>query len=175
MTEGPQAAMQLDEAEKVYSKYWKKLKEVIARNPKGRAYDEQGQFYPDPVPIAPPIGYVQEPSMFDRVRDMIRKEASLRAQAEGFETFEESDDFEVEDDYEPFSPYELHFVEQAVPDGPIVRPEEPESAPSSAASSSERRPNTPSGSEAGLDPAGNDATVSSGRPGGLVERKPFKA
>lgn len=102
---------------------WAKIKKVVGANVKGRAYDDKGQFYPDPTPIAPPIGYVEEPSMFDRVRQMIRQDASIRAQAEGFESFEEADDFDIEDDIEPFSPYEL-ITEQRVPDGPAVNGEQ---------------------------------------------------
>ena len=38
---------------------------------------------------------------------MIRNEVSSRAQAEGYETFEEADDFEVGDEPELRTPYEL--------------------------------------------------------------------
>lgn len=66
-----------------------------------------GQEIPDPVPVAPPLGYVKQPSMVEHIRQMIRSE-KLRLEAEqaGMESFEEADDFEVEDDPEAFSPYE---------------------------------------------------------------------
>lgn len=102
--------------------YWKKLQEVVSDHPKGRPY-VGGQFYPDPTPVAPPVGYVPEISMFDRVREMIRSDALKKVAVEsGAESFEEADDFDVDDDYEPFSPYEL-IVEQAQPDGPTTTPE----------------------------------------------------
>lgn len=102
--------------------YWKKLEQVVSDHPKHRPY-VGGNFYPDPTPVAPPVGYTPEISMFDRVRQMIRsdelKKAALSA---GAETFEDADDFEIDDDVEPFSPYEL-IVEQAQPDGPTIQPE----------------------------------------------------
>lgn len=105
-----------------FKEYWDKLKKIVSKHPKGRPYDENGQFYPDPTPVAPPIGYVQEPSMFDRVREMIQRDASMRAQAAGFESFEDADDFYIEDDIEPFSPYE-EILEMARPDAPPVNGE----------------------------------------------------
>lgn len=104
------------------------LKKIVKRNPKGRAYDEKGQFYPDPTPVAPPIGYVPEVSMFDRVRDMVRREMSKAADEQGFETFEEADDFDVDDDAELKSPYELVF--QPEPDGPKYPEPEKDPVPS---------------------------------------------
>lgn len=65
----------------------------------------------DPLPIAPPIGYVKAPSMVEIVRDMVRGER-LRQEAEaaGYETFEESEDFDVGDeDVHARSPYENEF------------------------------------------------------------------
>lgn len=53
----------------------------------------------DPTPLAPPIGYIKAPSMFDTVRDLIRGENLKReALAAGMETFEEADDFDIEDE-----------------------------------------------------------------------------
>lgn len=78
---------------------------------KHRYLNEQGQEIPDPVPLAPPIGYNPQPSMIDQVRDMVRMQLSLEADAAGVETFEDADDFEVGDDFEAErnSPYEEHF------------------------------------------------------------------
>lgn len=67
---------------------------------------------PDPVPLEPPVGYFKQPSMIERVRDMVRSEhLRIAAEAAGAETFDEADDFEVEDDPEPISAYEFerHF------------------------------------------------------------------
>lgn len=69
--------------------------------------DEEGREVPDPVPLEPPIGYIEQESMFDIVRravhdEMVRKEV----EAAGYGSFEEEDDFEVGDDFEPYSPHE---------------------------------------------------------------------
>ena len=53
---------------------------------------------PDPVPIAPPIGYKKQPTMVELVRSMVQSERlALEAQLAGYETFEESEDFDVDD------------------------------------------------------------------------------
>lgn len=62
----------------------------------------------DGTPLAPPIGYKRQPSIFDHVRELVAgeslRQAAMRA---GAETFEEADDFEIGDDYDPSSPYEM--------------------------------------------------------------------
>lgn len=79
----------------------------IARVP---THDSEGRELPDPVPVAPPIGWHAQPSMFEVMRDMIRS-AHLKelADAQGDESFEEAQDFDVEDDDFPQSPYEGDF------------------------------------------------------------------
>lgn len=79
-----------------------------------------GKEYPDPVPMAPPIGYTAPPNIMDMIRSMVRSEELKRKlDAEGFETFEEADDFDIEDDpLDPLTPYEKIFY-----------PEEERSAP----------------------------------------------
>lgn len=62
-----------------------------------------GKEYPDPVPMAPPVGYDHPPDLVTMIRSMVRAEEFRRAvDAEGFETFDEADDFETEDDMEFF-------------------------------------------------------------------------
>lgn len=79
----------------------------IARVP---THDEQGRELPDPVPLAPPVGWHAQPSMFETMRAMIRSEALRElAEAQGDETFEEAQDFEVDDDDFPQSPHEGDF------------------------------------------------------------------
>lgn len=81
-------------------------------------HDILGREIPDPTPIAPPIGYVPQPSMVDHIRNMIRTELSRSAAEAGEETFDEADDFEVEDELaDPHTPYEAVF------DPPAPRPE----------------------------------------------------
>lgn len=68
-----------------------------------------GREFPNPTPVAPPIGFVPQKPIYEQIRDMVRREMSLQAEDEEMETFEESDDFEVGDDYDPTSPYEEQF------------------------------------------------------------------
>lgn len=86
------------------------LARIASKNPKGRRYDEKGVFYPDPTPIAPPVGYVRSPTIAEQIRTMVRSE-QLRAVADasGMDTFEEADDFDIGDDYDPRSPWEEQF------------------------------------------------------------------
>lgn len=72
--------------------------------------DELGREVPDPTPVAPPIGYVRQPSLAEQIRAMVMSE-QLRQAAEnaGAETFEESEDFDVGDDFDPTTPYENEF------------------------------------------------------------------
>lgn len=76
-----------------------------------RGLDEHGRLIPDPVPIAPPVGYRKQPSMVEIVRDMVRGEKMRQAALEsGHETFEESEDFDVGEDGEDLmSGYENDF------------------------------------------------------------------
>lgn len=71
------------------------------------ARDEYGRELPDPVPLAPPVGWFKQPSMFDHVRDLVRSEhMRMYAEAQGAETFEEASDFNVDDEMFPSSEYE---------------------------------------------------------------------
>lgn len=88
--------------------------------------DERGREIPDPNPMAPPVGYFRQPSMFDNLRGMIAHYHRDLAE-QGLETPEEADDFDVGDDFEPSSPYEHDFDPPA--DGPPIP------APAPAASS----------------------------------------
>lgn len=63
----------------------------------------------DPTPMAPPIGYKKQPSIWEQQRALIRQELSRHAESQGFESFEESDDFDVDDDFDPTTPYEADF------------------------------------------------------------------
>lgn len=64
-----------------------------------RKMDEYGKLIPDSTPLAPPIGFRNEPSMVEIIRDMVASER-VRQDAEnaGMETLEEADDFDVGDD-----------------------------------------------------------------------------
>lgn len=77
---------------------------------KGRRLTPTGAEIPDPVPIAPPLGYKKQPSIFEHMRQLIQNERIRQDLiSQGVETFEESDDFDVDDDYDPTSPWENEF------------------------------------------------------------------
>lgn len=71
--------------------------------------DDLGREIPDPRPMQPPIGYKKQPSMFDLVRDAVRREHALYAANREPETFEDAEDFDVDDDFDPQSPWENEF------------------------------------------------------------------
>lgn len=68
-----------------------------------------GSEQPDPTPLEQPLGFRRPETIQDQIRRMIRTEASLYAQENEMDTFEEADDFEVGDDFDPTTPYELDF------------------------------------------------------------------
>lgn len=77
---------------------------------KSRGMNESGQLMPNPVPVAPPVGYERKPSLAEQIRDAVRSEQlAAAARAAGAETFEESEDFDVEDDQQLHSPWENEF------------------------------------------------------------------
>lgn len=80
-------------------------------NHKGVRLDEWGREIPDPRPMAPPLGYIEQPPLHVLIRQMIQSERlAQEAQAAGAGSFEEEDDFDVEDDdYDPSSPWEENF------------------------------------------------------------------
>jgi len=72
--------------------------------------DEQGYERPSGIPLAPPIGYIQQPTLAERIREMVKSAKLAQEVADaGAETFEEADDFDVGDDFDPTSPYEEMF------------------------------------------------------------------
>lgn len=97
-----------------YSKF---VKAKIKRAYKGET--------PDPTPMAPPIGYKKQPSIWEQQREMIRQ-IRLQEHDDGMETFEEADDFDVDDDFEPSTPFEKGF-------DPVEEPPTPPNVPPQAA------------------------------------------
>lgn len=68
-----------------------------------KVHNEKGQELPDPVPMAPPLGYEKPLSMFDIQRAQIRAEHHRLRQLELEqleETVDEANDFDVEHDLE---------------------------------------------------------------------------
>lgn len=77
-----------------------------------RRYTKDGHEIMDPTPIAPPLGYDPNPSMFDIVRLEILKnnlrQLHLEQQWEN-ETIEEADDFDVDDEFPMESRWENDY------------------------------------------------------------------
>lgn len=71
--------------------------------------DDLGRELVDPTPVAPPLGYKKQPSIFELQRQQIALHHRLYAEDREFETFEESEDFDVADDVDPTSPWENDF------------------------------------------------------------------
>lgn len=65
----------------------------------------------DGTPIAPPLGFIKQPSLHELMRAMVIEHAAARARGQEVETFEDADDFDMDDDDEPsrHSPYEANF------------------------------------------------------------------
>jgi len=58
-----------------------------------------GKEYPDPVPMAIPVGYERPPDIMDMIRSLVRSEAlRTAADKEEVDTFEEAEDFDIPDD-----------------------------------------------------------------------------
>lgn len=70
-----------------------------------RRLTDFGEEVPDPVPMAPPVGYKKQPSIFENMRSMVQAELARKAREEGFETEEEAEDFDEPDDM-PLSRHE---------------------------------------------------------------------
>lgn len=79
--------------------------------PRYKFLDDKGREVPDPNPLEIPVGFKRPESLAEQVRRLVRSEQlSQSVQAQGFETFEESEDFEIDDDmFDPSSPYEEVF------------------------------------------------------------------
>lgn len=82
--------------------------------------DEKGREIISKEPLALKLGLKKPESLQDKVRRMIRLEASLYAEAQGKETFEEADDFDVGDDFDPTTPYEVPADNEGY-SGPTVK------------------------------------------------------
>lgn len=83
------------------------LHPLFEQSVQSRYLDEHGREKPNPTPVAPPIGYIKQPSIAEQMRMMIRQ-ASYEAAQAGAETEAEANDFDV-DEYDPTSPYEHDF------------------------------------------------------------------
>lgn len=119
----------------------RRLEEVeaaMAAHPKGRPM-VGNQLMPDPIPVAPPLGYKKQPSILEMIRAQVAQHvaiASAAAANSGLESFEEADDFDVDDDPEIKSPYELADAPLGgFPPPPVAPAAAPASEPPAASSS----------------------------------------
>jgi len=71
--------------------------QVVGEKINAHRLDEFGREIVDARPIAPPIGFKPQESIFEQMRTMMRA-ASLEAAQAGAETLEEANDFYIEDD-----------------------------------------------------------------------------
>lgn len=97
----------LDEAVEVNSPGMAARVAAVKAHPKGKPLDEYGREVPDSTPVAPPIGYIKQPSLFEQVRQMVTQHQKDLAEA-GMETLEEFEDLDIPDDeeFDPTSEYE---------------------------------------------------------------------
>lgn len=71
-----------------------------------------GKEYPNPTPIAPPIGWHPAEPIHEMIARMVARGVKEQMEAERgveLESPEDADDFEVGDDYDPSAPYEHDF------------------------------------------------------------------
>lgn len=72
--------------------------------------DKEGREIVDPVPMAPPVGYVAGMTQEQRLQQMIRTEHQRLYALHYNETFEEANDLDIDDDpIDPDTPYEENF------------------------------------------------------------------
>lgn len=72
-----------------------------------------GKEYCNPIPNYIPMEGDRVPSLKEQVQRLFRNELSALAEAQEFETFEESQDFDIPDEYEiPLSRYQKMLEEQ---------------------------------------------------------------
>jgi len=122
---------------------------------------DAGYEIPDPVPVAPPVGYKKQPSMVENIRNMVRSELLMQeAAAAGYESFEESENFGPEDDDDTALPVTAY---EAVFDPPPAAP--PSDGP----------PATPPAPSSDGSPQGGPAAPSGAAPGGSTPAAPASA
>jgi len=78
----------------------------------GHSYNDKGEEILDTTPVSIPVSIKPPMPLNERIKQMIRYEASLYAQQNGQETFDEADDFEVGDKEDFHSPWEENFDPQ---------------------------------------------------------------
>lgn len=124
----------------------KEYRDPLTPTPLEEYINEQGHECPNPVPVAPPVGFVKQPSMVEHIRDMVRSELLRReVVSAGVESFDEADDFDMEDDpIDPHTPYEKFFDPDVTPVKDDPRPNQTRTPPAGGAADSVT-PESPAG------------------------------
>lgn len=104
---------------------------VFEQSVQSQYLDEHGREIPNPLPMAPPIGYKPSLSIAEQMRQMI-KLASHEAAMAGAETEAEANDFDVGEDMEPSSPWEHDFDIDPAMEAMIALHSRPPAPPSAA-------------------------------------------
>lgn len=108
----------------------------------------------NPTPMAPPLNYVQEESVTDRLHQMLLKEQARRDMLAGLEeSAEEAQDFDIEDEYDIqfVTPYEMvDMINEAPalpgsPSGPVSEVSPAEAARQAELDRSGGKDGTPGG------------------------------
>lgn len=74
---------------------------------------EDGREVPNPMPVAPPVGYISEPTIMDRLSQMLDKRLAALLEAQALEETEaEANDFEIDEDEEIRSIYEISLQDE---------------------------------------------------------------
>lgn len=74
---------------------------------------EDGREVPNPLPVAPPVGYVYEPTIMDRLSQMLDKRLAALLEAQALEETEaEANDFDIDEDEEIRSIYEISLQDE---------------------------------------------------------------
>ncbi|UDN67493.1 hypothetical protein [robinz microvirus RP_32] len=111
--------------------------------------DLHGREIPNPLPLAPPVGYKKSPTIAEQMRQMIRM-ASYEAAHAGAETEEEANDFDVGEDFDPSTPYEHDFEMDPAMEAMLALQSQP-AKPASKPSTSTQEQSVKGSSEAPLD------------------------
>lgn len=81
--------------------------QVLPQN--NQRLDENGHELLDQTPVTVPAGFRRPETLAEQVQRLVRNHISRQAEAEGYESFEESEDFDVDEPEEPSTIYEEFF------------------------------------------------------------------
>lgn len=135
--------------------FMRKMYEKFHPSSGEQVHDGYGYEMPDPVPIAPPVGHVAQPTLREQMRAMIMEHAH-QIEMGGFESEEEANDFDVGDDFEPFSEAEIDAAAAEAHEGLKRREAEDKARSRSPSKAPKNEPSAPVQGASGMDPAQPD-------------------